>query len=136
MANATASIIAEEGPRNAVVRLTGVLDTSNVTLTPAITLANFTNNDKGLNFTAFRVDHVSYVISDQLEIQLQWNATTPQNIFALAGRGHIGNWDSGGLQPNQGAAGFDGSINLITTGWTAGTQNYTILIDLVKLYKV
>lgn len=136
MANATTKRILEDGPRNAVVLLTGILDTSNASLTPAIQLADFTNNASETGpLRSFRLDKVSYSIADQLQAQLYWNATTPQVMVALAGRGHLKFKPSSGLQPaNRLAAGFDGAINLITTGWASGIQNYSVLLELVKVY--
>lgn len=133
MANATAKQITEDGYRNAVVKLTGVLDTADVSLTPAIALSDFTGNDPTKVLKGFRVDLVEFSISDGLEVQLFWNATTPQIIFPLYGRGRINSTNYGGFHPDTAAAGFDGAINLLTTDW-AGTMNYTIVLELVKLY--
>lgn len=133
MANATSKKILEDGYRNAVVLLTGVLDTSNATLSPAVQLADFTNNDAGI-FKGFRIDKVAYSISDQLALQLYWNATTPQIIVALAGRGHMKFRCDSGLQPVSGAAGFNGALNLSSTGWASGIQVYSVLLEMVKIY--
>jgi hypothetical protein len=135
MANATATKIVEEGKRNAVVQLTGILDTSNAALTSVIQLSNFTNKDAASGrFVGLRIDKISYSIGDQLQLTLHWKATTPQVIAAIAGRGHLKYKPVGGLKPNTGAAGFDGAINLATTGWASGTQNYTVLLEMVKIY--
>lgn len=133
MANATAKQITEDGYRNAVVKLTGILDTGNASLVPAILLTDFTGNDPTKTLKGFRVDLVEYSISDGLEVQLYWNATAAQIIFPLYGRGRISAWNYGGFHPDMTAAGFDGSINLVTTGYSAGVA-YTIILELVKLY--
>lgn len=137
MANATVKKVLTDGWRNAVVQLSGVLDTSNATITPAITLADFTNNDPGAKalFSGFIINCIQYSIADQLQAQLYWNATTPELMVALAGRGKIKYETDGRLVPVFGAAGFNGSINLATTGWASGIQNYTILLGMDKLYR-
>ncbi len=136
MANSTEFQITEEGPRNAVVKLTGVLDTSDVSLTPAISLSEFNNNDVRMNLWGLRVDMLEWSISKDLEVNLYWNSSgNPQQIFPLAGRGRIYSANYGGFIPDRTRGGFDGSINLQTKGFLAGTvQNYTIVLELVKLY--
>ncbi len=137
MSNQTTKQITLDGPRNFVVKLTGVLDTSNVSLTPAISLSDAVNNDVRLTLVGFRLDRMEYSIGSGLEVQLAWNATTPQLMTPIAGRGKIDAWHYGGWFPNQQAAGFDGSINLTSTGYPAGTtQNYSVVLELVKLYTV
>lgn len=126
MANSTTYQILEQGARNAIVKLTGVLDTANVSLIPAFPIADLDPLPKLL-----RIDHIDYSISDQLEVQLFWNATTPALILPLAGRGKMSFWSFGGLQNNAGT-GVDGQINLLTTGWTSGVQVYSIILEMVK----
>lgn len=136
MANVTEFQITEEGPRNAVVKLTGVLDTSDVSITPAISLSEFTNNDVRMVLWGLRVDMLEWSMSNGLEINLTWNSIgNPQQIFPLAGRGRIAANNYGGFIPDKTRGGFDGSINLVSKGFAAGTvQNYTIILELVKLY--
>lgn len=136
MANSLAKSITEEGWRNAVVKLTGVLDSLDVDERPAVSLGDFGNNDPNCGpLVGFRVDHITYSIGDGLEVQLAWNAGTPQQIVALAGRGKIDVTDEGGFLPNQLSSGYDGNINLTTTGFPGGTvQNFTVFLRLIKLY--
>lgn len=134
MANVTTRQITEDGYRNAVVKFTGVLDTSNATLTPALSLSDLTGNDPRKTLKGLRVDLVEFAISDGLEVQLAWNATSPQQMFPLYGRGRINSTNYGGFHPDMTAAGFDGAINLTTTGYTSGTVSYTIVLELIKLY--
>lgn len=128
MANSVAVQIMEDGARNAIVKLDGILDTSNEAVVTKITPASFTPLP-----TQFRIDKVSYSISSQLIVQLQWHATT--NVVALAlAQGQeefVVFRDEGGLQNNSGA-GKNGAIDLVTTGWTSGTQTYSIVLWLVK----
>ena len=126
MANSVTTQILEDGARNAIVKITGVLDTSNVSVTTYIDPANFSPVP-----TQFRIDHIDYSVSDQLEVQLQWNATSNVTIMPLAGRGKLSFWNFGGLQNNAGA-GKSGKIDLLTTGWTSGTQVFSLVLELVK----
>ena len=142
MANALDIQITEEGPRNAVVKLTGVLDSSNISETPAISLLDFTDNDERAKLVGFRVDLIEYVIGPGIEVQLEWNGLVPQQIFPLAGRGRISAFNYGGFLPDRTRAGYDGAINLKTRNFTAGVddlnqpivQNFTVVLELVKLY--
>jgi len=126
MANASTIQILEDGQRNAIVKLTGVLDTSDQALTQVIEPASYSPVPAG-----FRIDHIDYSISDQLEVQLLWEASTNVLILPLAGRGRMSFWNFGGLQNNAGA-GKTGGILLKTTGWASGTQVYSLVLELVK----
>lgn len=127
MANQVNTQILVDGARNAVVKITGVLDTSNVSSTVIIDPASFSPKP-----TAFRIDHLDYSISDPLEVRLQWDATTPIDILPIAGRGRMSFWNFGGLQDN-GGAGVTGKINLLTTGYTSGTLVFSVVVEMVKL---
>lgn len=135
MANVLDRQITEEGPRNAVVKLTGVLDSSDAYEVPAIAVQDFVNNDPNLKLTGFRIDLVEYSIGQGIEIQLEWDGSTPQQIFPLSGRGRIGSQQHGGFYPDRNRTGYNGNINLKSTGFTAGApQNFSILLELTKLY--
>ena len=141
MANSLDMQIAEEGPRNAVVKLTGVLDSGDIVEQSAIAISDFTNNDAQQNLVGFRVDVLEWSISTGLEVLLEWNSLTPKQIYPLAGRGHFVGKNYGGFLPDQTRPGYDGSINLRTTGATSGTFvsgqicNFSIILELVKLYR-
>lgn len=136
MANVTDRQITEEGPRNAVVKLTGLLDTTDVNLAPALVLSDLTNNDKGARLVGFRINRVEYSISDPLVLALSWNALNPQQAFVLAGRGRMGRCDYPGFSPGQSQLGYNGSLNLVSTGFKAGVPaGYTVVLWLVKLYQ-
>ena len=143
MANVLEKQIVEEGFRNAVVKLTGYLDTSDITEDPAVLLSDFTNNDPIAGpLTGFRVDHISFAISLPLELQLYWSGSSDSNgqgqqIVPLSGRGKIDATDDGGFIPNKLAAGYTGNITLKSSGYqqAVGTvQNFSLFLRLVKLY--
>lgn len=135
MANSLDIQITQEGPRNLIAKLTGILDSSDIQETPAIELLDCLSNDQNLTLIGFRVDLIEWSMSQGMEVQLAWNGTIPQQIFPLAGRGRISSTNYGGFIPDRTRAGYDGSINLYTNGYSAGTvQNFTIILELVKLY--
>lgn len=137
MANSVDYQITEEGPRNAVVKLTGILDTMDVSEVPAVSLSMFLNNDNRMNLVGLRVDLIEWSISAGLEVNLAWNGATPQQIFPLAGRGRINSNNYGGFLPDRTRAGYTGDINLTTANYVAGTTaNFSIVLELIKLYTV
>lgn len=131
MANSFAAQIIEDGPRNSIVKLTGVLDTADLSSTVAIAMSSLNQGGTGPTPQQVRIDHLDYSISDQLEVQLSWNATTPVVILPIAGRGRMSFGSFGGLQNNAGS-GKDGSILIKTTGWASGTQVFSVVLELVK----
>lgn len=134
MANAFTTHIFEQGPRNAVVQLTGLLDTANEAITVKVDPANFAPVPVG-----FRIDHIDYSISDGIEVQLFWDATTPDLILPLAGRGRLGFSNFGGLQ-NPKSTGWTGKISQTTTLLPGGSYTaaepyiYSLTLELVKQY--
>ena len=58
MANVVSTQILEDGERNAVVKITGVLDTSNVSATTIVDPANYSPVP-----TQFRIDQIDYSLS-------------------------------------------------------------------------
>jgi hypothetical protein len=125
MANQLNTQILMDGARNAVVKITGVLDTSNVSSTVVVDPASFSPLP-----TRFRIDHLDYSISDPLEVRLQWDAATPVDILPIAGRGRMSFHNFGGLQNN--ATSPTGKINLLTTGYSTGTLVFSVVLELVK----
>jgi hypothetical protein len=131
MANSTNIQILIDGPRNAVVKITGILDTSNLALSTFVDLTTLTQGGTAPAPTRVRVDHIDYSIGDQLEVQLFWDATTDVAMLPIAGRGKMSFWNFGGLQDNSGA-GRTGNILIQTTGWASGTQVFSVILELVK----
>ena len=75
-------------------------------------------------------------MSNGIEMLLEWNSLSPQQITPIAGRGRIHAAGYGGMIPNSSKTGYDGNINLKSSGFTVGTvQNFSIMLELVKLYK-
>jgi len=121
-----------------VVKVSGVLDTSDINLVSFISASDFINNDAhGLRLVGFRLDAVIYSVGQVLDIILAWNGSVPQLILPLARSGKIDATPDGGFVPDQTKVGYDGSINISSKQYPAGTtQVFSLLIRLVKLYKV
>lgn len=135
MANTLERQITLDGWRNCVVKFTGVIDSTDAILVPALALSDLQNNEQLVRLSALRVDLVEWSMSQGLELVLEWNSSNPQQIFPLAGRGRINGWNYGGFLPDRSRLGFDGAINLRTQAYAPGTiANFTIVLELVKLY--
>lgn len=135
MANSLDRQITEEGPRNAIVKLTGVLDTNDITEAPAIALSDFKNNDSRMQLTGLRADMLEYSIAQGLEVLLYWHSATPKLIYPLARAGRIFSWSYGGFLPDPLLAGYTGDIDLVTKGFVPGsTMTFVVVLELIKLY--
>ena len=126
MANSVLTQIIQDGPRHVTVKVTGTLDTSNVT--QSIILPSQVSPVP----YSFRVMHVDYSLTDQIALQLLWNATADIVMLPLAGRGRMSFQEFGGLTDN-GGAGVTGGIDLMTTGWASGIQIFTLVLRLEKV---
>jgi hypothetical protein len=124
-----ATQIIMDGTRNAVVKIVGTLTAADQPQTTIV-------NASALAFAPplLNIMHVDYSISDGLEVQLLWNATSDVLIMPLAGRGRMSFVDFGGL-PNNAGAGVTGNIDLQTTGGAASGSVqliYTIILEMTK----
>ena len=135
MSNILQRQISLDGWRNAVVKWTGVLDSSDETIAPALALSELTNNDVGGRLAGLRLDKVQWSIDGMLNVILEWNAATPQLMQTCADTGEACYTETGGVVPDRLASGYDGSVNLRTTGFPGGTSAaYTVHAHFVKLY--
>ena len=124
-----------DGPRNAIVKVTGVLTAADQPSTEIFNPANFMIPPGALTPAPLvRLNHIDYSISDQLEIQLSWGLAAGAGagaiLMPLAGRGRMSFDDWKGVPNNQTPT--DGSIWLQSTGWASGTQIFTIVLELLK----
>lgn len=135
MANIVNTQIIIDGPRNTVVKVAGILDTSDVALAPIIDPATLVgiDNTGTLKAATFRVIGLNYNVEDGLEVRLYWDATAPTLIEALTGRGALppSCQAYGGLTNNAGA-GKTGKISLSTSGW-ATVKSFSFILELVKV---
>lgn len=131
MANSFTTQILHEGARNVVMKLVGVLDTSDLALTTAVDVSLLNCSGTLPTPTQVRIDTLEYDVSDQLSVQLLWDATSDVVAVALEGRGEFYGKKFSGLQNNAGT-GKTGNILIKTTGWAAGVQSFTIILEMVK----
>jgi hypothetical protein len=134
MANSVNIQLVQDGPRNCVVKVEGILDTSDLasqTLVDPSTLTGMDNTGtiKALDLI---IDRVQFSVEDTLEVRLAWDATTPTRIAEFQGRGTEKYERFGGLYNNSGA-GRTGKILISTQGWAAAAiLSFTLLLTLKK----
>lgn len=135
MANVTSIQKLVDGDRNLVVKLTGTLDTGNVSTATLVDIAALTDvNSTGLDAqkpTAVAIKKVTYDVADGLTVNLLWDATADTPIWSYYGRGCVDSTKYGFIQNNAGA-GKTGNINYNTTGYTAGPVTFSLIIEMVK----
>jgi hypothetical protein len=123
-----------DGPRNAIIKVSGTLDSSDlaqqVLLDPA-TLGGI-NNTGLVKAAKLRLQRLTHNIEDGLTVDLWWDATTPVRIEGIEGRGHQ-NYDRFGGLTNIAGAGVTGKILIATQGWATGSiLSFSLLLELVK----
>lgn len=134
MANSVNTQIILDGPRNCVVKVEGILDTSDLARTVIVdpSLLVGMDNTGLVKPLGLIVDRIQYSIEDTLECRLDWDATTPVRMVELDGRGTEKYERFGGLVNNSGA-GRTGKIFLSTQGWAAAaTISFTLILSLKK----
>lgn len=132
MANSTTNQTLVDGPRNVIIKLDGLLDTSDlsgVVIVDPATLSDY--NINGVKATKLRINKINFDVEDGLDVELFWDAATPVRIGDFVGRGKMEAWRYGGIINN--ATSPTGKITMSTQGWTSGTVlSYTIVLELVK----
>ena len=136
MANLTSIQILEDGPKHVVVKLEGVLDTSDVSSTTLVDPATLSVIDPmGGNITLasqLRIDKIMYSIEDGLSVNLFWDATSPVRIEELVGRGKMDYFKYQPLYNNSGA-GKTGKITYTTEGFVPGSKlSFSVYLAMVK----
>lgn len=123
-----------DGPRNVVIKGSGVLDTSDLAQTvlidPAV-LAGIDNTGT-VKAAKLRLERVIWNCEQPLVVNMWWDATTPVRIEDLTGQGHKEFKSFGGLTNNAGA-GVTGKVLYGTQGFTVGTVlSYTFTLEFIK----
>ena len=132
MANSTSVQTLVDGPRNVVIKIDGVLDTSNLAYTVIVNPATLSDyNINGVKATQLRINKVNFDVEDLLDVELFWDAPTPVRVWDFIGRGKVEARHYGGISNN--ATNPTGSIAIQTNGWTSGSVlSYTLVLELVK----
>lgn len=134
MANVTAIQVLQDGPSNVVVKLTGTLDTADVTATTLIDPALLSAVDiAGTPPTRLVIKKISYNIESALAVNLLWDATTDVPIVTLVNSGDdIYAEKFGGLW-NDAGTGVTGKILYSTQGWSAGAVlSFNVILEMQK----
>ena len=135
MANSVQIQTLVDSERNLVVKLVGILDTSNVSLTDLIDPALVASvNATGLNSqkpTKVSIKKVTYDVEDGLAVNLYWDATADVPIWRFVGRGFVMGEHIGFLQNNAGA-GVTGKVLYDTDGYSSGSLSFSLLIECIK----
>jgi len=142
MANQFDRIISIDGWRNAVVKVSGVLDTSDASFTPVLALSELVNNETRNVLVGLSLLHIWHSIGNGIEMIVKWsnqNLANDQQIVAVAGRGKESFFEVGGLNPDRTRFGYKGDINLFTNGYGQNVgqqpvQNFTVQLEFKKLY--
>ena len=135
MANSVQIQTLVDSERNLVVKLVGLLDTSNVSLTDLIDPATVASvNASGLNSqkpTKVAIKKVTYDVEDGLAVNLYWDATADVPSWRCVGRGFVMGEHIGFLQNNAGA-GVTGKVLYDTDGYSSGSLSFSLLIECIK----
>jgi len=135
MANSVQIQTLVDSERNLVVKLVGILDTSNVSLATLIDPALLASvNSTGLNSqkpTKVAIKKVTYDVEDGLAVNLYWDATTDVPIWRFVGRGFVMGEQVGFLQNNAGT-GVNGKVLYDTDGYSSGSLSFSLLIECIK----
>ena len=134
MANSLTTQVIIDGPRHAVVKVIGVLDTSDQALVTIVDPATLTGMDVtgGIKAAKVRLKHMEYAIEDGLTVNLYWDATTAVIIGSFNGRGKLDARHYDGL-PNNAGAGVTGKILLATQGFAVGAvMSFSLDLELIK----
>ena len=132
MANSVVTQVVLDGPRNVVVKVTGILDTSDqaaITVADPATMTGI-DNTGALKALKLRLKEIEYIVEDLLTVNLYWDATAPVLLASYNGRGENCYDDFGGL-PNNAGAGVNGKVLLSTEGWV-GTKSFTLIMRFIK----
>jgi len=134
MANSVNTQVLQDGPRNVVIKVEGILDTSDLGSTVIADPAAFggMDNTGSIKALGFIVDRVQFSVEDTLECRLAWDATAPTRMLELTGRSTEKFERFGGLTNNSGA-GRTGKILLSTEGWAAAkVLSFSLILSLKK----
>lgn len=140
MANTFYKRVVQEGYRNAVVQLSGNLDTAVAAPTEVqqINRSEFTNNDPTQPaLSGFRFTRIQYSTSPGVFVELVWEATADRSIVRVSGSHEIDADPYGGIRPVEDDVGYTGDIEVFVNapGAAAGTQEmYFCLVHLEKIY--
>ena len=122
-----------DGFKNTTIKIDGFVNATDLTSQTVLDLANLSQVDGfGHLATTMRVNRINFDVEDALQVNLDWDGATPNNIWRCTGRGEIKGKPFGGFPDN--ATTPNGKITLTTEGGAAATTNlaFTIVLEVVK----
>lgn len=132
MANSLTTQLLVDGPKNAVIKIVGVLDTIDLASTVIVDPSVLEAMSIWQPAAKVKINRIIYDIELPLELRLFWDATTPVYITDLTGQGHQELKSFGGLINNAGA-GVTGKITATTQGWSASAiLSFNLILELIK----
>lgn len=136
MANTVERQIVRDGARNACVKWTGILDTSDFSLAPAIALGELVGSDQNLVCVGLRVMSMQVLTTPELILELAWNGSSPQLVAAVTNQNSLADVFCGGFSPDRARAGYDGALNLKSVGYRPGTKaSFALVVEMAKIYR-
>jgi hypothetical protein len=121
MANAFASQVIMDGPRNYVLKYNMLLDTADASITDLITPSGLSSmGDIQPTCSRVTIQKIEYDVEDTLTVNLYWDATSDVVIARLVGRGTFYPQPQSGW-PNNAGAGITGKVQYDTQGWAAAS---------------
>jgi hypothetical protein len=132
MVNSVTTQVINDGSRNYIIKVVGIVNASNVAPFAVVNVATIGLMDINLQPNRVRIERIVGDSDPGLDVILQWDATAPVNIYSFNGHGHDEYERTGGLSNNAGA-GITGNVLLSTSGWTTGASlNFTLVIECTK----
>jgi hypothetical protein len=122
-----------DGFRNTTLKIDGYVNAADLSNQTVLDLSTLGQVDGfGNKASAMRVTRINFDIEDALQVNLDYDGGTPQNIWRCTGRGEIKGKGFGGFPNN--ATTPNGKITLTTEGGGVATTNlsFTIVIEVVK----
>lgn len=116
MANSLTTQILEDGERNVVVNVVGILDTSDLTAQDILDPTTLLQGVPPANRLA--IMKVEFAIEGTLSLRLLFDATADVVALTMNGFNKLNFENVGGI-PNNAGAGVTGKIQLTTEGWSA-----------------
>ena len=138
MADAVTSQTLADGDRIAVMKFTNLSDGNGESSVKKVDVSALANNSAGAACAHATINQIWYDIGG-MRVALEWNATSNVKALVLGGsaaagnvQGHLNFSEFGGIK-NTEASGYDGDVDLTTSGHT-NLDHYTIVMKLKKTY--
>ena len=122
-----------DGLRDTTIKIDGFVNAADLTSQTVLDLSTLDQVDGfGNKATTMRVTRINFDVEDSLQVNLDWDGATPNNLWRCTGRGEIKGKGFGGFPDN--ATTPNGKITLTTEGGAAATTNlaFTIVLEVVK----